>query len=70
LISENAKWDLKSTDVRLTDHVGHRVRVNGVVSNEPFHSMKEDLKAEIGKKPTETGVLTVTNLEMISESCE
>ena len=69
LIAENAKWDLKSDDVRLADHVGHKVKVNGVVSNQPFHGMKEDLKAEVGKNPTETGVLTVTNLEIVSDSC-
>jgi hypothetical protein len=69
LIAQNAKWDLKSEDVRLADHVGHMVKVNGVVSNQPFHGMKEDLKAEVGKKPTETGVLTVTNLEVVSDSC-
>ena len=69
LIAENAKWDLKSDDVRLADHVGHKVKVNGVVSNQPFHGMKEDLKAEVRKNPTETGVLTVTNLEMVSDSC-
>lgn len=69
LIAENAKWHLESDGVRLADHVGHKVKVNGVVSNQPFHGMKEDLKAEVGKNPTETGVLTVTNLEMVSDSC-
>jgi hypothetical protein len=69
LVAENAKWHLKSDDVRLADHVGHKVKVAGVVSNQPFHSMKEDLKAEVKKNPTETGVLTVTNLEMVSDSC-
>ena len=69
LVAENAKWDLKSDNIRLADHVGHKVKVNGVVSNQPFHGMKEDLKAEMEKKPTETGVLTVTNLEMVSDSC-
>jgi hypothetical protein len=69
LIAENAKWNLKSDDVRLADHVGHKVKVNGVVSNQPLHGMKEDLKAEVGKNPTETGVLTVTNLEVVSDRC-
>jgi len=69
LITENAKWHLKSNELSLADHVGHKVKVDGVVSNQPFHSMKEDLKAEVEKKPTETGVLTVANLEMISDSC-
>ena len=69
LIAENAEWHLKSDNVRLADHVGHKVKVDGVVSNAAFHGMKEDLKAEVEKNPTETGVLTVTNLEMVSESC-
>jgi hypothetical protein len=69
LIAENANWHLKSDNVRLADHVGHKVKVAGAVSNQPFHSMKEDLKAEVNKNPTETGVLTVTNLEMVSDSC-
>jgi hypothetical protein len=69
LIAENAKWRLKSDNVRLADHVGQKVKVAGVVSNQPFHGMKEDLKAEVTKNPTETGVLTVTNLEMVSDSC-
>jgi hypothetical protein len=69
LIAENARWHLKSDNVRLADHVGHKVKVAGVVSNQPFHGMKEDLKAEAKEKPTETGVLTVTNLEMVSDSC-
>ena len=69
LIAENAKWHLKSDDITLADHVGQKVKVDGVVSNAAFHGMKEDLKAEVEKSPTETGVLTVTNLEMVSESC-
>ena len=69
LIGENAKWRLQSDKVRLADHVGHKVKVNGVVSNQPFHGMKEDLKAEVQKNPTETGVLTVTNLETVSDGC-
>ena len=69
LIAENAKWHLKSDGVTLADHVGQKVKVDGVVSNAAFHGMKEDLKAEVEKSPTETGVLTVTNLEMFSLSC-
>ena len=69
LIAENAKWHLKSDNVRLAEHVGHKVKVAGAVSNQPFHGMKEDLKAEVEKNPTETGVLTVTNLEIVSDRC-
>jgi hypothetical protein len=69
LIAENAKWRLKSDSFRLKDYAGQEVKVAGVVSNQPYHGMKEDLKAEVEKKPTETGVLTVTNLEIVSNSC-
>ena len=69
LIAENAEWHLKSDNVNLADHVGQKVKVAGVVSNQPFHGMKEDLKAEVKKNPTETGSLTVTNLDIVSDSC-
>jgi hypothetical protein len=69
LIAENAKWQLKSDNVRLEDYVGQKVKVAGVVSNQPYHGMKEDLKAAVEKKPTETGVLAVTNLETVSNNC-
>jgi hypothetical protein len=69
LIAENAKWHLRSESFRLEDYVGQKVKVAGVVSNQPYHGMKEDLKAAVGKNPTETGVLTVTNLEIVSNSC-
>lgn len=69
LIAENAKWHLRSDSFRLEDYVGQKVKVAGMVSNQPYHGMKEDLKAAVEKKPTETGALTVTNLEMVSNSC-
>lgn len=69
LIAENAKWHLRSDSFRLQDYVGQEVKVAGVVSNQPYHGMKEDLKAELKKNPTETGVLTVTNLESVSNRC-
>jgi hypothetical protein len=69
LIAENAKWHLRSDSFRLEDYVGQEVKVAGVVSNQPYHGMKEDLKAAVGKNATETGALTVTNLEIVSNSC-
>ena len=69
LIAEHARWHLKSDNVSLADHVGQKVKVDGAISNAAFHGMKEDLKAEVHKTPTETGELTVTNLEMVSDTC-
>ena len=70
LIAENAKWHLKSDNVRLENYLGQEVKVAGVVSNQPYHGMKEDLKAAVEKNPTETGALTVTNLEIVSNNCK
>jgi len=67
--ADNAKWHVKSDHFRLEEYLGQEVKVAGVVSNQPYHAMKEDLKGAIAKNPTETGVLTVTNLEIVSNRC-
>jgi hypothetical protein len=69
LSAENAKWHLKSDNFKLEDYVGRKIKVAGVVSNQPYHGMKEDLKGAVEKNPTETGVLIVTNLDIIGSSC-
>jgi hypothetical protein len=51
-------WGVKSDDVNLGEHVGHVVTVSGAV------------KEKIEKNPNEHGDMTVTNLKMISKSCE
>jgi len=68
-------WELKSDSVKLDEHVGHTVKVTGVVENAAMHGMKEDTKEEMkehgmDKKATEHGHLTVTNLAMVSDSCQ
>jgi hypothetical protein len=68
-------WELKSDSVNLGDHVGHTVKITGVVSNAKAHGMKEDAKEEMKehgmkKHATEHGHLTVTDLNMVSDSCQ
>ena len=68
-------WELKSDSVNLGDHVGHTVKITGVVSNAKMHGMKEDAKEEMKehgmkKHATERGHLTVTDLNMVSDSCQ
>ena len=68
-------WEIKSDSVDLAPHVGHTVKVTGVVSNAAMHGVKEDAKAEakehgIDKNSTEHGHLTVTNVKMVSDSCK
>ena len=68
-------WEIKSDSVDLAPHIGHTVKVTGVVSNAAMHGVKEDAKAEakehgIDKNSTEHGHVTVTNVKMVSDSCK
>ena len=68
-------WEIKSDSVKLGPHVGHSVMVTGVVSDATLHGLKEDTKSEakehgINKSSTEHGNMTVTNLKMVSISCD
>ncbi len=68
-------WELKSDSVQLDPHVGHTVTITGAVSHPTAHGMKEDVKQEakehgMAKKSTEHGHITVTNLKMVSSTCQ
>jgi hypothetical protein len=72
---DGGTWEIKSDTVKLGEHVGHTVRITGVVSNATLHGAKEDAKDEakehgVAKNSTEHGHLTVTNLSMVSEGCK
>ena len=69
IAKDGGRWDLKSDSVNMSEHVGHTVKVTGVVSNATAHNMKEDIKQGVGKDEHETGDMTVTNLKMVSTSC-
>jgi hypothetical protein len=67
-------WEIKSDSVKLDEHVGHTVKITGVVPNAMAHGMKEDTKEEMKehgmeKGATEHGHLTVTDLTMVSDTC-
>jgi hypothetical protein len=68
-------WEIKSDSVKLGDHVGHTVTITGVVSNAKEHGMKEDTRDEMkeqgmDKNATEHGHMTVTDLTMVSDTCQ
>ncbi len=68
-------WEIKSDSVNLDEHVGHTVKVVGVVSNAAMHGMKEDAKEEMkehgmDKNTAERGHMTVTHLTMVSDTCQ
>ena len=69
IAKDGGRWDLKSDSVNMSEHVGHTVKVTGVVSNNTAHNMKEDMKQSVDKSAKETGDMTVTNLTMVSGSC-
>ena len=66
-------WEIKSDAVALSEHVGHTVKVTGVVSNAAAHGAKEDAKEKASEHgvgdSAEHGHMTVTGLKMVSESC-
>jgi hypothetical protein len=53
---DGKKWGLKSTSVKLADHMNHKVTVTGKVTKEGHDS--------------EAGDLNVSNLKMVSPSCQ
>jgi hypothetical protein len=68
-------WEIKSDSVKLEEHVGHTVKITGVVSNATAHGMKEDVKGEMkehgmDKHTNERGHMTVTHLTMVSDTCQ
>ena len=72
---KGSTWEIKSDGVNLGEHVGHTVRVTGVVSHAKMHGVKEDAKSEakehgVDKNSTEHGHITVTDLSMVSETCQ
>src|SRR6202047_1224779 len=72
---KGSSWEIKSHGVNLGEHVGHTVRGTGVVSHDKMHGMKEDTKSEakehgVDKDSTEHGHMTVTDLSMVSETCQ
>ena len=73
--NDGSTWEVRSSQVALAEHVGHTVTATGVVSNATMHNMKEDAKgaaADTGmkKNTTEHGHLKVTDVHMVSESCQ
>jgi len=72
---DGSTWELRSSTVKLADHVGHTVSAHGVVSHTKLHNLKEDAKsaaadAGVKKDDSEHGHLKVTSLKMVADSCK
>jgi hypothetical protein len=73
--NDGSTWEVRSSGVALAEHVGHTVSATGAVSNAKMHNLKEDAKdatADSGMKKdnSEHGHLTITDVKMVSESCQ
>jgi hypothetical protein len=66
-------WGLRSTNVKLDEHVGHQVTVSGSAHHETKAQEKaegknkDEMENAAGKE--EYGDLRVTDLKMVSETC-
>ena len=72
--NDGSTWEVRSSKVALSKHVGHTVTATGVVSNATMHNMKEDAKdaaADTGAKKdnAEHGHLKVTSIHSVGGSC-
>lgn len=75
--NDGSTWEVHndSSAVNLANHVGHTVAATGVVSNAKAHNLKEDAKdaakdTGMKKNNTEHGHLKITDVQMVSESCQ
>jgi len=62
-------WGLRSTSVKLDQHLGHQVTVTGSTTHETKAEEKKEGQVENAGSKTEYADLTVTSLKMVSESC-
>ena len=65
-------WGLRSSTVKLEDHVGHKVTVAGTVTGESKAEEKKEKKegeVEKASQKEEYGDIRVTSLKMISDTC-
>ena len=63
-------WGLRSTSVKLDQHIGHQVTVTGSTTHETKAEEKKEGQVENAGSKTEYADLTVTNLKMVSDSCK
>ena len=74
MANDGSTWELRSDSASLSGHVGHTVTVTGAVSHATMHNLKEDAKdaakdTGMKKDNSEHGHLTVTDVQMVSDSC-
>jgi len=62
-------WGLRSTNVKLEQHLGHTVTVTGSVTHDSKAEEKREGQVEKAAGKAEYADLDVTSLKMVSETC-
>jgi hypothetical protein len=66
---DGKSWDLRSSTVKLSDHVGHQVTVTGSPTRETKAEEKKEGQVQNAGQKGELGELRVISLKMVSQSC-
>jgi flagellar biosynthesis/type III secretory pathway M-ring protein FliF/YscJ len=66
---DGKSWELRSSTVKLADHVGHQVTVTGSPTREAKAEEKKEGQVEKAAGKEEMGELRITSLKMVSQSC-
>jgi hypothetical protein len=62
-------WGLRSTSVKLDQHIGHQVTVTGSTTHETKAEEKKEGQMQNAGSKTEYADLTVSSLKMVSDTC-
>jgi hypothetical protein len=62
-------WGLRSSAVKLDEHLGHKVTVSGPITHESKAEETKKGKMEKASRKEEYGDLRVMSLKMVSETC-
>ena len=73
--TDGSTWEVRSDKADLASAVGKTVSATGVVKNSSMHNMKEDAKdaahdSGMKKSNAEHGHMTITDVQMVSNSCQ
>lgn len=70
LTAEDGKrYDLRSSAVDLSKHLGHKVTVTGTFKAESYEKEEKEENEKKEREP-EVGDIRVTSLKMVSDSCK
>lgn len=63
-------YGLRSTNVKLSQHLGHEVTITGTLRPESAEKEKGEAEEHEKNKAAEAGDIRVTALKMVSEKCQ